>query len=537
MRRATTLLATIALTVATLSLPAAAHEIPDHFGTDWDDPRTARQPIDRPGTESCEITLVDHAFDGTERVESEFKPPRDCGGDWSAIVLRLDGSGEGRQAERLGRLTIGGVPVFATSTPRPSPEGIEWSREKDLSGYAALLSTPHDAAMTFDGGGDGVLDVTVTLTFYATNDRHPPIEAAESVLPLRAADTDGPGLTGSLRTPRNTERLLADVYATATGGCEKTWYLVAPSGSGYRCENDDGPYRELRVYLDGELAGLAAPYPHVCASGWANPYLWYTLPAPRSFDLRPLTVDLTPYLGRLNDGDAHEVRIEVAGAGSGGWSTPVGFRAWQDEDRRVVRGGLLDSHTGEAVNDVEHDDGETDTVDVEAGHGHSATGWLATSHGNLMTTVKRTVSMTATHTWGPGTDTDALTARFTDVASRSTLTGDGTISERVVEREFGVDGRIRLGAGDRLTTDVELSDTKRVTGVDLTGDRTSYRVSDTYSGGASYLPDVPRGDRAATGVSQRRYRVSGDADCFDRTIATRNGQVTGRIDRCRTPSG
>lgn len=331
------------------------------------------------------------------------------------------------------------------------------------------------------------------------------------------------------------------MYATGSGGgCEEFWYLAAPTDSGYDCESGSGPYREVQVLIDGQLAGVAAPYPHVYTGGWSNPFLWYTLPAPRTFDLRPITYDLTPYLGALNDGDSHEIRVHVAGVDpdSKGWSTPVALRGWQDEGSRVVKGGLMDDDTTRPVNDVHrsNDDG-AESVRVEAEHSHTATGWLATSHGAVMTTVKRTVGMSSTHSWGPGQHPDELSASLTDTQTRSVLAGDGVASERTVQREFGLDGRVDVDADNRLSTKIEMSDAKKVTTAGASGDRERYRVRDTYSGEASFYLDVPRGDRHAKGVSKHRYRVSGDAPCYDRTIATQNGYVVRETERCRTAVG
>lgn len=54
-------------------------------------------------------------------------------------MLRLDGKVKGRQYDRLGYLRIGGVEVFRTSTPQPSPDGITWSVEKDVTRYSETL--------------------------------------------------------------------------------------------------------------------------------------------------------------------------------------------------------------------------------------------------------------------------------------------------------------------------------------------------------------------------------------------------------------
>ena len=44
------------------------------------------------------------------------------------------------------------------------------------------------------------------------------------------------------------------------------------------------------MLLDGKVAGIAAPYPHIYTGGWSNPFLWYAQPAPRAFDIQPITL-------------------------------------------------------------------------------------------------------------------------------------------------------------------------------------------------------------------------------------------------------
>src|SRR5689334_25418512 len=86
----------------------------------------------------------------------------------------------------------------------------------------------------------GIIDVKVTLTFYA---------GAPD-----AGSTPGRVLTladGTLTTPRNSERIVAEVYATGSGGgCEEYWYLTVPSNAPYSCQADGGPYREVQIQVD-----------------------------------------------------------------------------------------------------------------------------------------------------------------------------------------------------------------------------------------------------------------------------------------------
>lgn len=506
MRRTIAVVAGLLLALA--GSPAAhAAGPPQVFGADWDDPRTAAPPITAPPGPSCSSTIVDHGFDNYDVYAHDY--PASCPGPWSKVVLRLDGSVAGRQYDRLGWLTMGGVEIFKTSTPEPSPAGIRWSVEKDVTAYSALFRTPQTVNMylgnTVDGTYTGVLNIKVTLTFYAAPR---PAATADDVLPLAGPHTDGQDLAGTLTVPRNTERLLAEVYATGSGGgCEEFWYLTAPSATGYSCPADPGPYREVQVLIDGRVAGIAAPFPHVYTGGWSNPYLWYVLPAPRAFDIRPIGYDLTPFLGRLTDGAAHAVAVHVVGvpAGQGGWDTPIDFLGWRDRGAARVTGALLDSRLSTLTDEVTTAPG---SVVLHAAHAFRATGYVRTSHGLVTTAVNERVGNDSTHRWGDGENPDALTASWTDdvtglVAGPSRFAGLSRAADR-----YTLDGRIAVDPANRLTTTLTMTDA-------------GGGVSDTYRGEASYLLDVPRDQRQATGTSEEHYHQGR----YDKTIRTRNGFV------------
>lgn len=507
MRRSIAAVAGLLLTLAGAGVAHAAEPGPAVFGSDWDNPRTAAPAIATPTTRSCSTTIIDHAFDNYDVFAQAYAAP--CRGPWAKVVLRLDGAVAGRQYDRLGWLTVGGVEIFKTSTPEPSPDGIEWSVEKDVTAYSALLARPQTVNMylgnTVDDTYTGVLKVKVTLTFYAAVGKS---AVADDVLPLADQHIEGQDLAGTVTVPRSTERLLAEVYATGSGGgCEEFWYLTAPSSTGYSCPADPGPYREVQVLVDGQVAGIAAPFPHVYTGGWSNPYLWYVLPAPRAFDIRPITYDLSPFLGRLTDGAAHTVSVHVVGvpAGQGGWDTPINFLGWRDPAGRRVTGALAGAHLSTLTDDVTAGPGN---VRLHASHSFVAGGYLRTSHGLVTTTVSQRVGNDSTHTWGDGENPDALKASWTDdvtgvVAGRSRFAGVTRAADR-----YGLDGRITVDADDRLTTTLTVTDA-------------GIGRSDTYRGAASYLADAPRDQRQATGTSEERYREGR----YDRTIRTRNGFV------------
>jgi hypothetical protein len=150
---------------------AAADDPPAEFGSDWHDPVTALPPIGRPGTKSCQVTLAEAQFRDFTPYKGSHTPPRGCGERWSKVVPRLEGSVKGRQYDRLGHLTVSGVEILRTSTPQPSPDGIAWSVEKDVTRYSDTQRGAQPVEMLIGNVVNetytGIIDVTVTLTFYA----------------------------------------------------------------------------------------------------------------------------------------------------------------------------------------------------------------------------------------------------------------------------------------------------------------------------------------------------------------------------------
>ncbi|MEU9288074.1 peptide-N4-asparagine amidase [Streptomyces sp. NPDC048275] len=510
---------------AQLPVAAVTADGPAEFGTDWHDPLIAAPPIEKPATKSCEVTLAEAQFRDFTPYRGTYTPPSGCGDRWSKVILRLDGKVKGRQFDRLGYVHVGGVEIFRTSTPQPSPDGIEWSVEKDVTRYSDTFRGGRDVEMLIGNVVDdtytGVLDVKVTLTFYSTEKTAKPAAATtpDRVLTLQ---------NGTLTTPRNSERIVAEVYATGSGGgCEEYWYLTVPDSAPYSCKAEGGPYREVQIKVDGQLAGIAEPFPTVWTGGWSNPFLWYVIPGPRAFDIKPIEYDLTPFAGLLNDGRPHRVDVSVVGVPEGqtGWSTPVNVLVWQDARRAHVTGELARVETGDLANSSTYTPGSEHRLDTEGGHRLTVAGYVDTSHGRVTTTVRRTLTNASVHRWSDGENTDGLKATWTD---DETVTVDGRGPARVTRTHhmYTMDGTTTLGAGDRLRTVLTLGD---LAAVDEThgGRRTAWsRLDDTYVGDATYTANVPRDQRHAVGTTSERYRLYGSDGCYDRELVTAQGVLT-----------
>ncbi len=493
---------------------------PAEFGTDWHDPLTAAPPVTKPAGPSCEVTVAEAQFRDFTPYEGTYAPPRGCGDRWSKVVLRMDGKVKGRQYDRLGYLHIGGVEVLRTSTPQPSPDGIEWSVEKDVTRYSDTFRAGQDVEMLIGNVVDdtytGVIDVKVTLTFYPAKKQTPAVP--DRVLTLR---------DGTLTTPRNSERIVAEVYATGSGGgCEEYWYLTVPDAAPYSCKAGDGPYREVQISVDGELAGIAAPFPTVWTGGWSNPFLWYVVPGPRAFDVKPVEYDLTPFAGLLNDGRPHRIDVSVVGVpeGQSGWSTPVNVLVWQDAKSDRVTGKLTAHRAGDLTNSSTYTPGSEHRLDTGAGHRLTVSGYVDTSHGRVRTTVDRTLASTSAHRWTDGEDTDALEGTWTD-DEKVTVDGRGPAVTTRTDRTYTMDGTTTLGAGDRLRTVLTLGDRAAVEET-RGGRRTAWsRLDDRYEGDATYTANVPRDQRHAVATTSELYRLHGSDGCYDRRLLTVQGTL------------
>ncbi|MPY58916.1 peptide-N4-asparagine amidase [Streptomyces spongiae] len=506
---------------------ASSADVPAEFGTDWHDPVTAAPPVPKPGGTSCDVTVAEAQFRDFTPYKGTYAPPRGCGDRWSKVVLRLDGKVKGRQYDRLGYLHIGGVEVFRTSTPQPSPDGIEWSVEKDVTRYSDTLRRAQPVEMLIGNVVDdtytGIIDVKVTLTFYAG--RPDAARTPDRVLTLQDE---------TLTTPRNSERVVAEVYATGSGGgCEEYWYLTVPDPAPYSCKADDGPYREVQIKVDGQLAGIAAPFPTVWTGGWSNPFLWYVIPGPRAFDIKPVEYDLTPFAGLLNDGRPHRVEVSVVGVPEGqtGWSTPVNVLVWQDAKSKHVSGALTEVRAGDLTNSSTYTPGSEHRLNTEGSHRLSVAGYLNTSHGRVATTVKRALTNTSVHTWADGENPDGLEAAWTD---NETVIVDGRGPSRTTRthRTYTMDGTTTLGTGDRLRTVLTLGDQAGVTET-ADGRRTAWSLlDDTYTGDATYTANVPRDQRHAVGTTSERYRLFGSGGCYDRSLVSVQGVLTEDNDGC-----
>ena len=522
---ALTPVAAVATTGTTAAVAAAVTSAvvdpPPEYGPSWDDPRTPEQPVAVPDSRHCTVRIVDHGFDNFDVYSRHFTPPAGCPGTWSKVVMRLTGSVAGRQFDRLGYLDVGGVRMLTLSTPEPSESGISWHVDKDVTALAPVLRSPTDVTMfignVVDGTYTGVLAVTVDLDFYVTGPKAPAAVTAAQVLPLAGATRDDSDLVGTLTVPRNTTKLLADVYATGSGGgCEEFWDTSAPADSGYSCA-DGLPYREVDVSIDGRVAGVALPYPVIYTGGWSNPFLWYTVPSPRAFDIPSLRYDLTPFVGGLTDGKAHDIRISVQGlpAGQSGWTLAPLFSLWRDAGTDRVTGATTryaapPAHGNAAMGNG----GGGGSLGLRVDRTFGATGYLDTSLGRVTTSVDRSLHNTSQHRWTAGEADDRLEAAWRDATTVVTTPARGPVAVATEELRYAKKGVLGFVPHPGIDGAFDVTGDLAITWGGITRQQTGGRtllerdVADTYSGTASWIYGVPREERHAHADTTARDTVA-----------------------------
>jgi hypothetical protein len=137
------------------------------------------------------------------------------------------------------------------------------------------------------------------------------------------------------------------------------------------------------------------------------------------------------------------------------------------------------------------------------------------------------------HRWEAGESRDSLDSTWRDVA----VTTTGAKADRT-ELTYSKDGYISFlphatipDAYD-IVTDLDLADRSRVSsklGPTVVSDR---RTDETYDGIASWIYNVPRDQRHATGTQTVRYRANGTGGCSDHTLSAVNGIYTKDFYRC-----
>ncbi|KAH9030851.1 peptide N-acetyl-beta-D-glucosaminyl asparaginase amidase A-domain-containing protein [Lactarius deliciosus] len=268
----------------------------------------------------------------------KYKPPTNCGTPttWAGVTLTLTATTKGTQYPRLAFSNFQNVEIWRSSTPIPNDagsDGIVWTYVKDVTRFTPLFSKPGKFILQLDnvlkpGVLDGEYAVTLEATIFSGSSRFPPAQRADLIVPLttRANTTGGeasvpPGFSVEVTLPRNAVTAFAELQASASGD-DTSWYWNIPNQflsyfppDGLRLMTGNGPFREVRVLVDGQVAGVAFPYV-LFNTGTGELATWSPIVSYGSVDIPTYHIDLTPFIPILTNGRPHNITLDVASAES-----------------------------------------------------------------------------------------------------------------------------------------------------------------------------------------------------------------------------
>ncbi|KAG9318485.1 peptide N-acetyl-beta-D-glucosaminyl asparaginase amidase A-domain-containing protein [Chiua virens] len=313
---------------------------------------TEPPPVPR-DAQTCTIKILDireSSGSASDFVDLPItRPPTDCGepGSWAAVTLNFTVTSNGTQYDRLGvfsfhntesaywymsicnldSMTLNTYSVWRTSTPEPTINGIIWTYINDVTRYIPLFAEAGTFVLELDNivetGLMGEYATTLYATFYAASQEYPTAGQSNLIVPISTmlnstADDASvpPAFSLNVTLPQNTVEIYAELYASGNGE-EEFWYFNVPDEYLNDLPPDTtyggGPFREVRLLVDGQVAGVAFPYP-VIFTGGINPSVWRPITSYGALNLPTYFLDLTPFAPTFSDGLPHNVTLDVASA-------------------------------------------------------------------------------------------------------------------------------------------------------------------------------------------------------------------------------
>ncbi|XP_021815682.1 peptide-N4-(N-acetyl-beta-glucosaminyl)asparagine amidase A-like [Prunus avium] len=376
------------------------------------------KPIEVPKTKPCSQLILQHDFAytyGQAPVFANYTPPSHCPSQtFSTIVLEWKATSRGRQFDRIFGVWLGGVEILRSCTAEPRPNGIVWAVEKDITRYYSLLKSNQTLAVylgnLIDKTYTGIYHVNISIHFYPAEEKLNSFEQkldnlasgyhswADLILPIsrnlplndglwfevqNSTDTE----LKELKIPQNAYRAVLEVYVSFHEN-DESWYSNLPNE--YIAANNlsgtpgNGPFREVVVSLDGEVVGAVWPFT-VIFTGGINPLLWRPITAIGSYDLPTYDIEITPFLGKILDGESHKFGFNVTNA-LNVWYIDANLHLWLDKQSTKTEGKLLKrSSLPFVVSLVSYFKGLNGTFLTRTSRSVSSTGWVKSSYGNITT--------------------------------------------------------------------------------------------------------------------------------------------------------
>jgi hypothetical protein len=378
---------------------------------------TANFPIPRPSTTPCVVTLLNNAeFDNFNPVSFNYAPPTACPGPWAAVILTAAVNvTAGIQYDRTANFWLGPTAIYFGTTAEPSPDfGPSWYVESDLTGLSAVFQTAQqgtaDIGNLVNSTYTGIIFATATLEFYPLASGQTAPSTANQVYSLSGGPTGGTvglsdttsTLSGTFTFPTNVTNAYLDVYSQSQSN-DEFWYTCVPDNVATELEScSNTGFRETEVTIDGTPAGVAPVSPWIFTGG-VDPYLWFPLPGVQTLEFAPYQLDLSPFAATLSNGQPHTIAVSVYNADSY-FSDTANLYIYQDTGATTITGATT-LNTLAAPNPITTENlnvtssSITGSVQTKSNRDYTISGYINTSRGKVVTTVRESVDFTNKETF------------------------------------------------------------------------------------------------------------------------------------------
>ncbi|XP_073026112.1 peptide-N4-(N-acetyl-beta-glucosaminyl)asparagine amidase A [Primulina eburnea] len=386
-------------------------------------------PISLPNTQPCSYLVLQHEFAftyGKPPVFANYTPPLDCPSqNFSGIVLEWTATCKGRQFDRIFGVWLGGVEILRSCTAEPRATGIVWTVKKDITRYNSLLMNNQILAVYMgnlvDSTYTGVYHVNVSLHFYPTEEGSGYSEVgsaemgdkfgsgADLILPISRNLPLNDGLWFEIenstnvvskvfKIPQNAYKAVLEVYVSYHEN-DEFWYGNFPneyiSANNLTGATGNGPFREVLVSLDNVIIGAVFPFT-VIYTGGINPLLWRPITGVGSFDLPSYDIEITPLLGKILDGNAHEFVFSVTNA-LNVWYIDANLHIWLDKKSKKTQGKVMRHNASPlSISLLSNFTGLDGLFITNVTRSVISSGWVNSSHGLLMTKSRQRFEYTNT---------------------------------------------------------------------------------------------------------------------------------------------
>ncbi|XP_024538034.1 peptide-N4-(N-acetyl-beta-glucosaminyl)asparagine amidase A [Selaginella moellendorffii] len=251
-------------------------------------------------------------------IQTSYAPSTQCGSAWTKIVLELTGFCKGSSKEqKIGGVWLGGAQILHASTPLPTPEGTNWTIQRDATSFESLFLSSSNLSLIF-------LDVTASSS---TNSSLPSTKSSYRISVTANFYLFKESTAEIIDQARGSRRFFSPLAGTSAGilrhgdpptvvsarlqvfvsshGDDEFWYKKGSSPE----------MRELVVILDGAVVDAIWPSPVIYSAG-INASYWESVGSIGALNSPGYDVILDAFAPVLADGKPHKLGFRVTGATS-----------------------------------------------------------------------------------------------------------------------------------------------------------------------------------------------------------------------------